>query len=354
MHVIKIDFLSLAVFGTIQDGEISTFESMLFQNVLFDGRWDFSKGFPRTSVPAARFAFSFKGSNISLEMEGLARWKVELDGSELPELKTGPRQIYHPTQILSKGTHRIVLTKKTETEIGCVSLHEISPKPLEAKLPRPKRPAFEFIGDSYTVGYGNTAANPFEGNAFETTDATQSYGAILSKMCGADFAINAYSGRGVVQNFGGIVPNWTIPKLYEWTLGSEVPNSPRWNFADFSPDIVFLFMGINDFQGKGPHPGAAQFDTAYLEFLNRLRSRYTGARYILLSTEIFPENLLPERIEAVVSKDHAQGNRDASHLFLETPDSSGLDFHPAIFRHKTLATRLFQKISHVLNPKILT
>lgn len=285
-------------------------------------------------------------------MEGLARWKVEIDGSEFPELLTAGRKLYPIAQNLAQGVHRIVLTKKTESEFGSVSLHSTSPEPLEAP-PTNKRPAFEFIGDSYTVGYGNAAKNPSAGRAFDTTDAGQSFGALLSEMCNANFAINAYSGRGVVQNFGGIAPAWTIPNLHDFTLGGEVPNSPKWNFSEFSPDIVFLFMGINDFQGEGPHPHAELFDKTYLKFLDRLRFHYTSAHYILLSTKIFPNDILSERIETILAKDRAQGNRDSEHIFLETPNNSGLDFHPDIFRHKTLAKRLFQKISPIFDSKNL-
>lgn len=322
----------------------------------FEGRWALDSEQARTSAPAANVSFFFEGSSLDIELEGEARFKVEIDHQEFPELLTRERKLYRIAENLPAGIHEVRLWKKTETEFGSIALYRTIPEPVSRPQAAPQathleRPIshIEFIGDSYTVGFGNAARDPITGTPFTTTDSTQSYGALTAQKLGASFAINAYSGRGLVQNYMRIAPNWTIPKLYEYTLSGEAPlgNSPRWDFTKFDPQIVCLFIGINDWQGEGPHPEAGVFDSAYSAFLDTLRKRYTSPQFILLSTETFPTNYLPERVETVLANELSKGNRDVSHLFLDTSRNAGLDFHPNLQRHQQMATSLYLKIKDI-------
>lgn len=241
------------------------------------------------------------------------------------------------------------MVKKTETEFGKCQIYEIRANALAAPPHREKQFRLEFIGDSYTVGFGNAAPDPFSGDALTTTDATLGYGALVAEKLNAECAINAYSGRGLVQNYMGVAPDWTIPRLLNYTLGGEAPrgNSPIWDFSKYIPDVVCLFVGINDWQGEYAHPEPEKFDAAYTLLLDSLRSHY-DAHFMLISTETFPENRLPERVESVFSRELSKGNRDVSHCFLETPRRLGLDFHPDLECHRRMAALLSQKISEIL------
>ena len=337
VHIFKIGF----IFSEIK-------KIQMFEDCILEGRWALENGRARVSAPAGSVSFAFEGTEASLELEGEARWLVEIDGQEAGTVLSRERKLYRIAENLSEGIHRATVSKMTETELGSVSLYSVRADTVKLQPAFPKR-QIEFIGDSYTVGFGNMARDPITGNAFSTTDATKSYGALLAGKLGAAFAINAYSGRGLVQNFMGIAPRWTIPELYRFTLGGEAPlkNSPLWDFSRFSPETVCLFIGINDFQGEFPHPTAEAFDTAYSRFLDFLRERNPKARFILLSTEVFPVNTLPERIESVLAKEISRGNRDIAHLFLETPRNRGLDFHPSAERHRQMAEALYQKILNI-------
>lgn len=328
---------------------------MDFQNIIWEGRWALDSEKARTCAPAANFSFSFEGQSLDLEMEGEARFKVEIDGNELPELLTRERKLYHVAEGLSSGVHTARIWKKTESEYGSVALYSTSPAPTVSQSQNTSAHSqsgisqIEFIGDSYTVGFGNAARDPITGTSFTTTDASQSYGVLTAQKLGASFAINAYSGRGLVQNYMRMAPNWTIPKLYAYTLGGEAPlgSSPLWNFKQFDPQVVCLFVGINDWQGEGPHPEAKAFDSAYADFLDKLREHYTRPQFVLISTEVYPVNYLPERVETVLTQELSRGNRDVSHLFLETPHNAGLDFHPNLQRHQQMAESLYLKIKDI-------
>lgn len=318
---------------------------MPFSSVTFCGRWDL-QGIPRVCAPAAEFSFAFEGASLALELEGEARFRIEIDGKDFSILETRERKIYPVAADLENGIHEARVRKMTETEFGSISLWKIYPEPIPQKTKTfPLK--MEFIGDSYTVGFGNSAPNPITGTAFSTTDATRSYAALVAEKFHADFQVNAYSGRGLVQNYMQIAPRWTIPQLYLYTLGGESPlgNSPSWDFSAFHPDILCLFIGINDWQGEGSHPNPAIFDAAYSDFLDFIRSKHQLSHIFLLSTDIFPQNFLSERIESVFSRELSRGNRDISHIYLPTPQNSGLDFHPNLSRHEAMANKLFQKIN---------
>ena len=326
-----------------------------FQDITFEGRWAIESSQARTCAPAANFSFFFEGNSLDIELEGESRLKIEVDHEELPELLTREHKLYRVAENLPSGRHLAKIWKKTESEFGSVALFRTVPAPIF--VPKPKEESsvsqIEFIGDSYTAGFGNAARDPITGTPFTTTDATQSYGVLTAQKLGASFAINAYSGRGLVQNYMKIAPNWTIPKLYAYTLSGEAPlgNSPLWDFKSFNPQFVCLFVGINDWQGEGPHPEPEAFDNAYSAFLDSLRSRYSRPEFILISTETFPVNSLPERVESVLAKELCRGNRDVSHLFLETPHNAGLDFHPNLQRHQKMAESLYLKIKDISDQK---
>lgn len=320
----------------------------MFEDISFEGRWVVDRDGAKTSAPAGSFSFSFEGKNAYALIEGDARWKIRIDGEISKTFASHAKKPYPIAENLSDGLHRATVSKMTETELGSVTLCGIEAN-LAKSRGQKKSKRIEFIGDSYTAGYGNTAESPISGNAFSTTDATQSYGALVADRLGAEFAVNAYSGRGLVRNFMGIAPRWPIPELYRFALGGEAAlgTSPLWDFTRFSPQTVCVFVGINDFQGEGPHPNPAEFDNAYAGFLDFLREHNPQANLILLSTDVFPENPLPERVETVLAKELSKGNRDVSHLFLETPRNAGLDFHPDVERHRRMADALYQKILNI-------
>ena len=329
---------------------------MPFSEVTFHGRWLLEPSAARASAPATSFSFAFEGRSLAVELEGEAQFRIEIDGVETGELRTRERNLYVVAQNLEAGLHQASIVKKTETELGCISLFRIQPEPVPRSPSEPNsRSRLEFIGDSYTVGFGNMARDPITGTAFTTTDATRSYGALTAQKLGADFQINAYSGRGLVQNYMGIAPRWNTPRLYEYALGGEamLGNSPPWDFSRFSPDVVCLFIGINDWQGECCHPNPQLFDTAYADFLNILRTHYESPQFVLLSTDIYPQNCLSERVESVCAREISKGNRDVRHLYLETPRNAGLDFHPHFARHEQMAKALFQEIQSFSRKKIV-
>src|SRR6185312_14756892 len=103
----------------------------------------------------------------------------------------------------------------------------------------------EFIGDSHTVGYGNTSRTRecTQDDVWKTTDNSQSFGPLIAGHYAADYQINAISGRGIVRNYNG-TPGDTLPVAYPYVLfdKKEEYSDPHWK-----PQIIVISLGTNDF-----------------------------------------------------------------------------------------------------------
>lgn len=306
---------------------------------LFSGRWDHTSSFSRTSAPAAMVQFNAVASSLDFELEGHARWRVDQDGKQLAIFVTDGKSVEHVKVAGDGKTHLYRLIKISESNPGGVILHGISTDKKGKLMDAPKftNRRIEFIGDSFTVGYGcegNVADQ--EDHVFETTNSSKSYAFLLADGFKADFQINAFSGRGLVRNYDNIVPEWKIPRLYNYTAPGFAPedvaktsdeSSLLWNFDRFHPQVVVMFVGINDFQGNPPYGDKQEFKKAYAKMINDLRSKHPGVKFLLVSTKIWPNDDLTPTVKSVYDAEIAQGHQDLEFLEVHTTNE-GLHGHP--------------------------
>jgi hypothetical protein len=166
----------------------------------------------RFAWPATGFALRFTGSSLRLELEDTPLpdgtvendWlDVRVDGESAAPvaLRTGRRQ-YVVASGLSGRAHDVEIAKRTEAEVGTVSLISITldrGATLRAAPPRPER-ILEIVGDSISTGFGvdgQSADCPFTA---ATEDATRTYGALAARALDAEVWIVAWKGKGVFRN----------------------------------------------------------------------------------------------------------------------------------------------------------
>lgn len=318
---------------------------------LFSGRWDHMSSFSRTSAPAAMVQFNAVASSLDFELEGHARWRVDQDGKPLAIFVTDSKSVEHVKVAGDGKSHLYRLIKISESNPGGVILHGISTDRKGQFLAPPKfaNRRIEFIGDSFTVGYGcegNVADQ--EDHVFETTNASKSFAFLLADGYKADFQVNAFSGRGLVRNYDNIVPEWKIPRLYKYTAPGfapeDVAKSPDdasllWNFNDFHPHVVVMFVGINDFQGNPPYGDKEEFKKTYREMIKDLRGKHPGVKFLLVSTKIWPNDDLTPTVKAVYDAEIADGNKDLEFLVVHTTNE-GLHGHPTERSQRDLANTI--------------
>lgn len=240
----------------------------------------------------------------------------------------------------SEGPHIIRLEKfnESQNEASSFILGPILAAATPLPAPPPRARQIEFIGDSFTVGYGNTSTTQTctESEVWATTDTSQAFGPMTAKAFNADYQINAFSGRGIVRNYDSFVGP-TLPELYPYALfdGQTVYNNPDWQ-----PQIIVIGLGTNDFSTP-VKPDDKWADTAalhtdyrrgYVAFVKELRTRNPNAHFILMSSDRF-DGTLRDNVRQVADTLRAEGETRVDTLFFEGLDYGGCHFHPSLADH---------------------
>ena len=121
-------------------------------------------------------------------------------------------------------------------------------------------PKLEFIGDSITAGMGDVGDNAVDGTCTASPpialqDWDMTWAAETCRQLGAVCHAEAWSGRGMLRNYGDGAPDdprrdsIKMPALWRQTLGSEPAGDNaqlnRWDTHDFRPDAVLINLGTS-------------------------------------------------------------------------------------------------------------
>ena len=175
---------------------------------------------------------------------------------------------------LGKGVHCMTLLKRTEGEQGRTTFHAFATAG-ELLQAEPVRERYiEFVGDSYSCGYGtenSTRDDPFKA---ETENCNLTYAAVISRYFNADYNLVSHSGRGIARNYddwGKDISGSTMPEKYDRLFDEFAkPDCPP---AGKTPDLVVIYLGANDFS-TGKQPSMNAFCKNYIKLLGKIRERY--------------------------------------------------------------------------------
>jgi hypothetical protein len=106
----------------------------------------------------------------------------------------------------------------TDIELTGGTFLSLSEKPLEIC---PKKYNFLTFGDSVSVGYGIDKRHPCDFTA-ETEDSSHAFPFLIANQLSADLHLIAWSGKGVVRNYGDSQQTslYPLPSYYNHTFGS--------------------------------------------------------------------------------------------------------------------------------------
>jgi lysophospholipase L1-like esterase len=299
-----------------------------------------------TTDPAAvRFAWSgtgvtarFQGTSVSANLEGGQEYTVVLDGEVKPKLTamTGMNAV---ATGLADGEHVVELYRRTEASEG-----ESVFKGFDfggGTLLAPSIPArrLEFVGDSITCGYGIEGADMNCGFTPQTENHYITYAALTARALDAELSTVAWSGKGVVCNYGDDASSCMnpLPTYYDRTLPNRADSA--WDFSRFQPDAVVVNLGTNDLSTTDD-PTPETFQAAYVMLLQHIRTKYPSAHILctngpmLSGTDL--ANVRSNLTAAVATL------ADPKVTTLEIPsqdgtDGYGCDWHPSQARHAKMA-----------------
>ena len=163
--------------------------------------------------------------------------------------------------------HTVILQKRTEAEQGRTTVHSLETNGsfLQAEPLRPLQ--IDFIGDSYTCGYGIENCDSTARFTPETENVCKSFVSLIAHRLKADYTVIAHSGMGVCRNYNSKYPGWTMPKRYNCWFDMDSTDIYYGN-SEWRPMTVIM-LGGNDFS-CGVTPDWEQFRDAYFGLLNQL------------------------------------------------------------------------------------
>ncbi|SFK24786.1 GDSL-like Lipase/Acylhydrolase family protein [Sphingomonas sp. NFR04] len=286
----------------------------------------------RFGWPGVYFEGRFKGTAVTVSIEaGIDHLAILIDGVERAVLKK-PGRVERRFDGLADGEHVIRVEKLTETQSGYSRMLGITTNgtPL-SPISRARR--VEFIGDSHSVGYGDTSDSRTctPDAVHDTTNTSLAFGPLLAKKWDADYRVIAFSGRGVVRNYAGGNPGETMPLLYS----RSIPGEPAPAAADdWKPQLIVINLGTNDFSTP-VHGGEAWKDEAalradyrstYVAFVRRLQQANPGARFLLMGAANFVAD-----VRAVAAATNVKA------VEVPTLALTACNFHPSLSDQRRMA-----------------
>ncbi len=311
------------------------------------GRFDFSDpAGPIFAWPGSSITVRFEGSGISADfnpINGQDNWlNIIIDSNESEPIRIDSRRTYVLASGLVPGVHQLTLYKRTEALYGEIQFQGFK-LPSQCKILEPlpsSERKIEIIGDSISCGYSNEANWIADGSKGAQENNYLAYGAITARNLNADLVTLAWSGKGLYQNYGGDKVE-VMPELYRRTLPGR---KNRWDFQAWTPDVVVINLGTNDFSGA---VNKKAFSDAYRSLVGSIRQNYPNA---FIFCAIGPLNLKPGKyIRNIVKQFNAGGDRDI--VYLEFPRQDirkngigGDNRHPSLKTHAAMAEQLTQEI----------
>lgn len=290
--------------------------------------------------PGVAFESRFRGTGVRVRFDAPTDFlRLLVDGKE--KIVFRPGTVDKVIGGLAPGIHIVRLEKMTESQQGGSRFVGFFPTPGDVSLPPPaRRRQIEFIGDSYTVGYGNISPSRTctREEVHDRTDTPQAFGPMVARHYGADDRIVAYSGFGIVRNYNGGRPGLDLPALYDRLKPDEARHLVK-AARDWRPQVIVINLGTNDFSTT-LHSGeawrnadalSAAYRAGYLAFLRKLLARQPQARFILMGSDFYSE------VEQVAAALAPAARARVTTLRFGELQLTGCDYHPSVADDRTLA-----------------
>ncbi len=325
-------------------------------NIQYIGRFDLSD--PKRAIfdwPGVYIRIAFEGTSCFIRLnDGKNLYAVTIDNQAPQVLKTDTSTVYSAATDLKDTVHTILIEKRTEALVGrgeFLGFILDKNKNLIEQNSTPSR-RIEFIGNSITCGYGvegENANSPFKP---ETENATLSYAALIGRILNADYMMVAYSGRGVVRNYGDSSKTSTdpMPSLYDRTCFSD--STQVWDFTSWIPQVVVINLGTNDFSTQ-PHPDKSVFQEAYTQLINRVQAQYPEVTIFCVCGPMIGEPCASYIDEVVDQCKQNNANKKVYYIAISTSlltmSDRGSDWHPNIQGQQKIADIIIPIIQDTMN-----
>jgi lysophospholipase L1-like esterase len=299
-------------------------------------------------LPSGGARFGWSGTGFVVRFQGTAArvrmddpsgfFTVVVDGQMQSRLETSSGEaLYELATGLSAGEHVVEVYRRAEGFFGATRVIEVEidgtllPPPVVGRR-------IEVLGDSITCGYGNEGADQYCNFSSDTENHYQTYAAIAARALDAELSAIAWSGKGVIFNYGDDTTE-PLPSLFGRTIPTEAND---WGF-EWQPDAVVINLGTNDFSAEGD-PSESEFVGAYVGLLEKIRDVYPDARILCTVAPLLSEAesaLVMGYIQQAVQARVGAGDGNVARIDLHVENEGwGCDWHPSIATHEAMAALL--------------
>lgn len=223
-----------------------------------------------------------------------------------------------------------------------------------------KNKYFSILGDSISTLDGVTEPcdavfyagdRKFESNVFDISDTW--WGQVIEHFGGKLLVNNSYSGSMVIKHRLCEIESYGCSDLRTGSL----------SIGDITPDVVMVFLGINDFgcaakpfPGSGEESNISVFSVAYSKMLEKIKANYPQAEVWCLTLPVSkcerkPGFFFPYRMSGYHIEEYNKGIRIAASnygckiidIYLEYRPHDTLEgFHPTAEGMKTLSQNIIE------------
>jgi lysophospholipase L1-like esterase len=295
--------------------------------------------------PGTYFETAIRGSSAWFRVgKGDVSLRISVDGDAPVQLVKPAPGLYRIAG-LTRAPHRIRVQVASESQNGPTEFGGFfAPAGVStATLPTRSR-QIEFIGDSHTVGYANTSSKHqcTDEEIWRTTDTTLGVPALTAAHYGADYQVNAISGRGIVRNYNGFAAD-TLPQAYPYVLFDKVR---RYRDPNWHPQLIVVSLGTNDFSTP-LNPGEkwstrqqlqSDYESTSVHFMTALHQKNPQARFLFWAANPSPE--LSAEIGKVVASLSAAGIANDGYVPVDGLAMISCNWHPSTADDAKIAAAL--------------
>lgn len=246
-----------------------------------------------------------------------------------------------------KKEHQLLIQRRVEGEHGITTFISLDiDGELRQATPLADR-QIEFVGDSYTCGFGSENSVKTDPYTTETQNPSKTYAAILARYFDADYWTISHSGMGIARNYNSKFAGWYMADRYTQTF--DCSHDSAWVAAEhpYKPQITVIYLGANDFSTR-MQPHITEYSAHYVRLIQSIKANY-GEQHPILCIAPKVSELCITYVQRAV---HDSGMENVyftgvfEGIHHNTDENLGAAWHPNYLGH--------QKIAYAVLPYVAT
>jgi lysophospholipase L1-like esterase len=308
----------------------------------------------RFSYPGVSFLFNAHAASISIEASGSTdngALDVFINGEFDHTIHLSKASKEFPIFFASQPSAvKIKIINRTESwqSVNKISAINVKQGQLMAPPVLPSRNIM-VIGDSVSCGSSLARGRQCTSHPI-AHDGKNSYGMKLGEALDANVHLVCFGGRGIVRSWNENPDDLQAPAFFPLALPFANANAP-WDHAQFSPDLILVSLGTNDFNVGIPEQ--TWFESTYTDFVQTLMQTHPKAK-IMLTEGAMLNDYAKNKANKTTAKQYLHniveqvGSEEVSYVSSNYYPGDSCDPHPTTEQHRLMALDLADELRPIM------